>query len=159
MLQIYLVCAALFDLKSYKVPNWYIFIGFLLGFFSHFLEANQQFLLDLSSAALFLICSIPLFLFHVVGGADLKLFSIVFFFLGPQKGIYIFCASFFLAASMAVLVLLRHILVVYSSFKKQNEQCNYWLFLGNHKTKKLHFSFYILLATLMEFLHFYPLAR
>lgn len=156
MLLILLLLAAGFDLLFYRIPNQLILSFFTIGILYQILLSGIHFYLYIIGAFLLLLCFIPIFKLHIIGGGDVKLFCLCALFLGLNRALVIVIYAFVLAAIASVFVLAFHFLKHFFIFKKKRLQGTFALYMKDKKTRKLHFSIYILVASLIErFLFFF----
>ncbi len=96
------LCAALFDLRIRRIPNWLCAAGFLCGF------ACQTVREAAFGAGIALLIYVPLFALRAVGGGDVKLMAAVGSIAGPKGWIAIFLITAILGGLIAlVLIVLK----------------------------------------------------
>lgn len=100
-----LTAAAVIDLRTRKIPNWLTVLVALSGLTQAVVWQNSivnwwQALLGL---AVGLLINIPLFLLHIRGGGDVKLFAGLGAWLGPINIIAVFIAATIVAMFVAVI--------------------------------------------------------
>ena len=99
-----LISAAYWDLRTYKVPNQIIIVGLGTSLILQVLAIGIHGIywwgkcLMTPFVLLFL-----LYLFHVIGAGDIKLFSVVGGFLGSSKVIHIIILAFIIGAVMSLI--------------------------------------------------------
>lgn len=105
------ILAAIFDLRTRRIPNWLCAAGFLAGLALHislfrsatiWIGAREAIL----GAGLALLIYIPLFALKAVGGGDVKLMAAVGCIAGPKAFIAIFLITAIVGGVMALLLIL-----------------------------------------------------
>jgi prepilin peptidase CpaA len=100
------ITAALFDLRTRRIPNWLSAAGLLSGFacqitLFHWEGAREATL----GAALALLIYVPLFALRAVGGGDVKLMAAVGSFTGPKEWIAIFLITAIVGGLIALIMI------------------------------------------------------
>lgn len=130
-----LVLATYFDFKSFKIPNWFILTSYLVGLVYQALTGScLQIFSSMCNVIIIWIFTVPLFTFHVIGGGDCKLFSVCGLFTGVVRTLSIGIYAFVFAGIICILWLAFR----WRNFKEEKEH-------------KIHFSIYILLGVVCEY--------
>jgi prepilin peptidase CpaA len=85
-LALLVIAAAVFDLRTRRIPNWLCLAGFLCGLILNTREA-------ILGAGLALLIYVPLFALRAMGGGDVKLMAAVGSLAGPRGWIAIFLVT------------------------------------------------------------------
>lgn len=108
ILCIFLSIACYFDYCRHKIPNWLTALLLAISFVYHLAEGG------ISSVALLLLCVLvtilifyPLFKIGCLGAGDIKLFGACVGFLPTGKIIWFLFFSFFFAAVLSIIKILR----------------------------------------------------
>ncbi|NLG03857.1 MAG: hypothetical protein GX567_08545 [Clostridia bacterium] len=84
-LLVYVSAAVIMDLQSYKVSNRLIIAGLLTGCILQMMKGGWSGLVFCMSGVLLpLIILWPVFLLHILGAGDVKLFSVIGSMMGPR---------------------------------------------------------------------------
>lgn len=108
LLFVILLLAVRADVKTFRIPNRIILTGYGGGIL--YQVARQMFqpgqiyevFKYMTAALVLLFLLIPLFKFRVIGGGDVKLFSVCGMYMGFQGGITIVLYSFLIGAVISV---------------------------------------------------------
>jgi len=100
------IAAAVFDLRTRRIPNWLCAAGLLCGFacqiaLFRWAGAREAAL----GAGLALLIYLPLFALRAVGGGDVKLMAAVGSIAGPKAWIAIFLATAIVGGAMALVMI------------------------------------------------------
>jgi len=79
-----LLVACTFDVCARRVPNSLIVVGYLLAVFYTYLTGLPTMIALFEGVAGGLLILLPFYFFSLIGAGDVKLFSVVGAFLGPQ---------------------------------------------------------------------------
>ena len=80
--------AAVFDLRSHRIPNWLVFSGLLIGLTFHtFVSYGWGLGYALKGAAMGFGLFLPLYMLRGMGAGDVKLMAMVGAFLGPASAL------------------------------------------------------------------------
>ncbi len=98
--------AAIFDLRTRRIPNWLCAAGMICGFacqiaLYRWVGARQAFL----GAGLALLIYAPLFALRAVGGGDVKLMAAVGSMAGPKAWIAIFLVTAMVGGVIALVLI------------------------------------------------------
>lgn len=165
------------DLKSYKIKNHTILLGFVLGLLINLIEVGcTGILIYIPGIFIPILILFPLFLFKTLGAGDIKLFSVIGGFYGISYTLKIIIVSFIIAAIMSLIYMIRtksflkrfRYFLSYIQKKKQNKLLseNFTLETQDSKPQKIkitpyyqkekagregviHFSISILLAIII----------
>lgn len=150
MLIALLMLAVISDMKSYRIPNQLIWLGYASGMIYQILNAGSHFYFYIFSAIVFLLIAIFLFQIRVIGAGDGKLLSVSALYLGYSRAIVLTGLSFIFAAVYSFFLLSFHLIDVFKQYRQLDSDERFWSFAQKHPIKKLHFSVFILLASLAE---------
>jgi prepilin peptidase CpaA len=93
------LAAALFDLRTRRIPNWLCAAGLVCGF------ASQNVREAAFGAGIALLVYIPLFALRAVGGGDVKLMAAMGSITGPKPWIAIFLITAILGGLIALVLI------------------------------------------------------
>lgn len=150
MLIALLMLAVISDMKSYRIPNQLIWLGYASGMIYQILNAGNHFYFYIFSAIVFLLIAIFFFQIRVIGAGDGKLLSVSALYLGFSRTMTLTGLSFLFAAIYSLFLLLFHLINVFQKYKMQKRDETFWSFARRNPIKKIHFSPFILLASLAE---------
>lgn len=103
----YLAVAAIWDIWTGKIPNWYILTGLLAGYLFHiYWEGLHGIVICTMYLILPIILFVVLFLIHALGAGDIKLFSVVAVITNMQVLFNTIIGSFILGAVYALIKML-----------------------------------------------------
>ena len=89
-LPIFLIIGVLFDFEKDKLPNLLCLSGAILGLlFNWSVGGAESLILGLEGAALMLGILLPLWMFHCLGGGDVKFMMMAGCYLGVQDGLFL----------------------------------------------------------------------
>lgn len=101
--------AAIMDFVSFRVKNWLVAAGILLGIVVQICQGGLSGLLaSLAGIVLPIICLGVFFLFHLFGAGDIKLFCAIGSFIGPEKIIYCMGAAILIGGVFGAVKLLLY---------------------------------------------------
>jgi prepilin peptidase CpaA len=98
-LAVLVLAAALFDLRTRRIPNWLCAAGFVCGF------ACQTVREAAFGAGIALLIYVPLFALRAVGGGDVKLMAAVGSIAGPTAWIAIFLITAIIGGVIALVLI------------------------------------------------------
>ncbi len=133
----FLLCLAVcFDVRTFRIPNGLILIGYAGGFLYQIFctDSFEIMLYPLAAIGMFLLL-IPFFQMHAIGGGDVKLLSVCAMFTGLESAVSIALYSLFSGGIISIFYL-----VYYRFFSKQKKQ----------KRHVIHFSIPILIGAVAE---------
>src|SRR5580692_11271562 len=99
LLAVLVIAAAIFDLRTRRIPNWLCAVGLIGGF--AFQTTREAAL----GAGLALLIYVPLFALRAVGGGDVKLMAAVGSIAGPKSWIAIFLTTAILGGAIALVMI------------------------------------------------------
>lgn len=99
LLAVLVIAAAIFDLRTRRIPNWLCAAGLIGGF------ACQTTREAALGAGLALLIYIPLFALRAVGGGDVKLMAAVGSLAGPKAWIAIFLITALAGGAIALVMI------------------------------------------------------
>ncbi|MSS63146.1 prepilin peptidase [Velocimicrobium porci] len=106
-----LIAATVSDLRSFKVKNLYIIIGFSFGLFffinSRSYQSFEKILFWLSGMILPILLLWLLFRYKVIGAGDIKLFSVIGGLYGPHFVIRHMILALFCGALLSIIHFIR----------------------------------------------------
>lgn len=122
LLFIILILAVCTDLKTFRIPNQIILTGYFTGFFYQLFHQLYDYLMYSQqktetiallgrvfwyplAAFLIMLLLLPLFRFKVIGGGDVKLFSVCAMFTGFTSAISIILYALFTGAAISIFIL------------------------------------------------------
>jgi prepilin peptidase CpaA len=101
------IVAAVFDLRSRRIPNWLVLTGLLIGFSINLLLYETDGLkASLMGMGLALVIYVPLFALRAMGAGDAKLMAAIGSLVGPGPWLVIFVLSAITGGILAVTLLL-----------------------------------------------------
>lgn len=114
ILIMFVVLCAVSDLRTCKIPNILLIAGGACGIVIRFLTEGSSCALDVAAGALIpaAVCAL-LFLFSMLGAADIKMFMVIGIFSGGGEIVKIMWYSL-LAAAIAALIRVRKYKLTYS---------------------------------------------
>lgn len=162
-----LVCAVISDLRTYKIPNYFILFSYVLGIIGVCLTKGFSAIPYAILQSLIICFSFYLlYLVHAIGAGDVKLFSVIAVFEGAKASYKILIASLFVGAILGLFKVVVKFFKkkikekgggIYKKLQKSNtcgtqsyiNRIRFWL-LGRLKTNRMHihFSIPILIAAL-----------
>lgn len=98
----YLLTALFWDLRTYRIPNWWIIVGIILGSVDIMMQGS---LLGVAKGGLVVSVLLPLFFLGGLGGGDIKIFYVCAMFLESSVSRLILL-SFFLNGIYALIQVL-----------------------------------------------------
>jgi prepilin peptidase CpaA len=105
-LAVLVIAAALFDLRTRRIPNWLCAAGLLAGFACQIAELHWEGAREATlGAALALLVYIPLFALRAVGGGDVKLMAAVGSLAGPKAWLAIFLITAIAGGVIALVII------------------------------------------------------
>lgn len=105
----FLLLALKQDLKSYKIPNSIILIGYLLSLLFFHQEYEWTSIYKwLGSIIIPILILFPLFFIKALGAGDIKLFSVIGGFFGTFYAMQIIAISFVVGAVLSLVQLIRY---------------------------------------------------
>ncbi len=102
-----LTVAAVTDLTSHKVNNPVTAAGFAAEGAIHLISPPKIQEAELTLGLMFILIIFMLFVFHLIGGADVKLYSLCVFTYPDSTGLRIIAVSIVLAAVYSVFLIFR----------------------------------------------------
>jgi len=100
------IVAALFDLRTRKIPNWLCAAGVICGFALQIASFRWAGVREaLLGTGLALLIYVPLFALRAVGGGDVKLMAAVGSTAGPKAWIAIFLATAIAGGTIALVLI------------------------------------------------------
>jgi prepilin peptidase CpaA len=100
------IVAAVFDLRTRRIPNWLCAAGFVSGFACQIALYRWMGARDaILGAGLALLIYVPLFALHAVGGGDVKLMAAVGAIAGPASWLAIFIATAIVGGAIALVLI------------------------------------------------------
>lgn len=104
-----LLLATLNDLYNYKVSNSIILYGFIVAFIGNVLNYGMNgiitwFIGGITPIAILFL----LYLFHMIGASDIKVFSVIGSFLGVSFVIQSMIIAFIIGAVISLIILIRN---------------------------------------------------
>jgi prepilin peptidase CpaA len=105
VLLLFLILAAIYDIRSHRIPNWLILFGLLFGLIYNTvfpLSPHNTILWPLAGLGLGLLLFLPLYLLRVMGAGDVKLAAMIGAILGPGDTFYAMLASMIVGGVLAV---------------------------------------------------------
>jgi prepilin peptidase CpaA len=112
-------------LKSYKIPNFIILIGYFLSLIFFHQEYEWTSICKWAGNILIpILILFPLFLIKALGAGDIKLFSVIGGFFGLSYAIQLMAISFVIGAILSLLQIIRYKnlkfrLLFFSSYLKE----------------------------------------
>ena len=109
VLMLLLACAAVFDFRSHRIPNWLVFSGALFGVIYNTVLPpwpHGTIFFPLAGLGLGLLLFLPLYLLRAMGAGDVKLLAMVGAFLGPDDTFRVALASMIVGGVLAILFVL-----------------------------------------------------
>ena len=107
VLVILLVTASWYDVKSYRIPNWLILAGLVLGMLSGLWHGEWAGMLTaIKGCAVGMAVLLPLYWLRAMGAGDVKLMAVVGAFLGPVDVFSAVIATFLAGGVLAILLAL-----------------------------------------------------
>jgi len=104
----YLLGAVYMDLRTDRVSNLYILLGYITGCFVNIQTWGSRGIYSFLVNALWpIVLLYILFLIRAVGAGDIKLLSVVSTFLGPSTTIHVVVASVFMGAIISIYKILK----------------------------------------------------
>ncbi len=102
------------DLKAHKVSNRLIVIGLVTGLYTQWVRFETVGIKVWGQGIMvpIIILSI-LFVFHVLGAGDIKLFSVVGGFLGPHQVVLVILLAFVIGAFFSIIHMIRFKIIFY----------------------------------------------
>ena len=129
-----LIGAVVLDLFTYKIPNSFVLLSFLLTILNNIVQTSITNLFQPTFyAVLILLILYPLFLFRILGAGDIKLFAIFPFYFCIQDCMEIFIQALIFAVIMGTIKVIILILI----HKKRETKYTY-----------IHFSIPILFSSI-----------
>jgi prepilin peptidase CpaA len=109
VLFLFLIAAAVIDIRSHRIPNWLVLSGALFGIiynvsFLPFLPMGV--LWPLEGLGLGFIAFLPLYLLGVMGAGDVKLMAMVGAFVGPRDMIWVLLYTMMAGGVLSILLVL-----------------------------------------------------
>jgi len=106
LLTLIVVAAAIFDLRTRRVPNWLTLSGLFAGIaINSFLFKGAGLLMSLEGLGLACLIYFPLYLLRGVGAGDVKLMASIGAIVGPANWLAIFVLTALLGGMAAILIL------------------------------------------------------
>lgn len=107
LLALVVIVAAIFDLRSRRVPNWLTVSGLLLGILANtILSGGEGLRSSFEGLGLALLIYLPLYLLRGTGGGDVKLMAAVGAITGPGNWLRIFFLTVIFGAVAAIILIL-----------------------------------------------------
>lgn len=95
------------DLTSGRIPNFFVLIGFVYGFFYRLVICDDRhFLLILLGVCLPLVVLFPLYLIRGMGAGDIKLFSMIGLYVSLKDLFIVFAVAVFIGAVLGIFKLI-----------------------------------------------------
>lgn len=99
--------AVITDIRFYKIPNFYILIGTVIGFAVRFMQEGFMGILTACISAVILFSFLlPFFMIHGIGAGDIKLFCMMAVYLNQKTTFQCFFMTFIIAAIMSIVKML-----------------------------------------------------
>lgn len=96
-----------YDIKYRKIPNCLIFCGLILGFFNSLLCCKTDSLLcDIAASILIIVLLFPFYYSRGLGAGDIKLFSLIPYYVSNNELLWFFLILFVFGAILAFLIFL-----------------------------------------------------
>src|SRR6266436_6844496 len=153
--------AAVWDLRSRKIPNWITVPGVVAGIALHaFLDGWHGALFALAGMGLALALLLPLVYLRALGAGDWKLMGAVGAFLGWRLFLFVFVGSIFASGLMAIVQMyrvgrvietLRNMVILVKGFFAFGLKKNPSISLDNPRLLKLPFGVAVAVATIACF--------
>lgn len=102
IISILLIGATLIDFKFYRIPNWLVIVGTIMGLMLHPDNLGKKIL----QMMVVFIVFYPFFLIKGIGAGDIKLFMMLSLYFEKEKIFLIVAISFFLAAVISIIKIL-----------------------------------------------------
>lgn len=102
-----LTIAAVTDIKQHRVSNIIIITGLLTEGLVHILAHPVIASQDLCISLIFIMALFVLFVLHLIGGADVKLYALCVFTYPNETGFRIICLSIISAAIYSLYIMLK----------------------------------------------------
>lgn len=131
------------DIKSYKIPNSIILIGYILSFlFFHQEYEWTSIFIWAGGIILPILILFPLFFIKALGAGDIKLFSVIGGFFGISYVVNVMVISFVIGAVLSLVQLIRYKnlklrLLIFLFFLK-----DFHLKFTTHNLKDFHYKYY-----------------
>jgi len=101
------IAAAIFDLRSRRIPNWLVVSGLVSGFALNGMLAGLTGLgSSLLGFGLALLIYVPLFMLRAMGGGDVKLMAALGSLCGPHNWLILFVFASLVGGISAIVVIL-----------------------------------------------------
>ncbi len=158
-LSIIVFIALIQDIKTYKIKNITIIVGLLMGgLFLIFEKDLQTILMYLCGMGLPILILMPLFILRMFGAGDIKLFSVIGLFLGPQMVLKVIVVSFFLGAALSCFKLFKNrnikqranYFIQYIKGVSYCRELEYYDAKGDNYKNAIHFSIPIFAALCVQ---------
>ena len=104
-----LILAAVFDVRTRRIPNWLVASGALYGLIYNTAwppTPHDNILFPLTGLALGLLLFLPLYFLRAMGAGDVKLLAMVGAFLGPENTFYAALSTMIAGGVLAILFVL-----------------------------------------------------
>lgn len=154
-----LILAVVIDIKSYRIPNWLILAGWIMGISKAYLEQGLEgSVVSALRGFLPIVLLFPLFLMKGLGAGDIKLLSVVGTFLQHREFMMCFLVSFLLGGLLAAakMIYCRNLLERAAHFREYVEKIKekkkvlpYWKTVPD-KRGVMHFSIPICMSVLLH---------
>lgn len=153
----YISVAVCLDLKSEKIPNSWILIGWFMGFIFQFQQGLNHIPVFLSGAFIPALLLFLLFASRMLGAGDIKLFSVLGGLMGPAIVLQCILYSFLCGAilSVAILIFCGDLIIRLQYFLNYFQRCLQlkqilpYRLDGSNRMEHLHFSVAILMGSLL----------
>lgn len=156
VLCILLLAAVFMDIRGSKIKNELISIGLLSALICRWLDWNRtSYLSGLLGILLPVISLFWLFLFHMLGAGDIKLFCLIGSFVGGDGILFCMTAAFLAGGTLALYRMIRYknfkerflyLFRYISAMKSESEIVPYYK-KGDSKNCIIHFSVPIFIGT------------
>ncbi|MEG0813310.1 MAG: prepilin peptidase [Clostridium sp.] len=115
LLFIFLTGGACWDLKTAKIPNWWILLGVvsfitakvMSGSFTGSMESESKIMFFLIRISFYVILLFPLFLLHMVGAGDIKMMALIGGYLSISQGFQVIFYGLAVSAAWSLLYMIQ----------------------------------------------------
>lgn len=160
VLSILLSGAVITDTESYKIRNGYLVIGSILGFLLNFITKGYSGLVfSLLGLILPIIILFFLFILHMLGAGDIKLFATIGAIMGVKFVSFVILYSFIIGGIIAfcILVFKKTLLIRLNYFFSYVKRCIlnknievYYQANQDNYGQVMHFSYFIAISVIIQ---------